>query len=64
MSNPIPCRINEAQSDMRGVKEGWYGMNEDGKLTLGPFSSRDDCLIWLRTVARAEQIDRLRQRLS
>ena len=52
MSNPIPYRINEAQSDLRGVKEGWYAMDEDGKLTLGPFSSRDDCLICLRTAQR------------
>jgi hypothetical protein len=64
MSNAIPYRINEAQSDMRGVKEGWYAMDEEGKLTLGPFSTCDDCLMWLRTVARDEQIDRLRQRLS
>ena len=52
MSNPIPYRINEVQSDMRGVKEGWYAMDKEGKLTLGPFSSRDDCLICLRTVAQ------------
>ena len=52
MSDPIPYRINEAQSDLRSIKEGWYAMDEDGKLTLGPFSSRDDCLICLRTAAR------------
>jgi hypothetical protein len=52
MFNQIPYRINEDQSDMRGVKEGWYAMDEEGKLTLGPFSSRDDCLICLRTAAR------------
>jgi hypothetical protein len=52
MSNPIPYRINEDQSDMRGVKEGWYAVDEEGKLTLGPFSSRYDCLSRLRTAAR------------
>jgi hypothetical protein len=40
MSNPTPYRINEDQSDMRVVKEGWYAMDEKGKLTLGPFSGR------------------------
>jgi len=52
MSDPIPYRINEAQSDLRSIKEGWYAMDEDGKLTLGPFSSRGDCLICLRTAQR------------
>jgi hypothetical protein len=35
---------------MRGVKEGWYVMDDEGKLTSGPFSTRDDCLDCLRTV--------------
>jgi hypothetical protein len=52
MSNPVPYHINEDQSDMRGVKEGWYAMDESGKLTLGPFTSRDNCLICVRAVAR------------
>lgn len=34
--------INEDQSDMRGVKEGWYAMDDEGKLTSGPFPSRED----------------------
>lgn len=42
-------RINEAQSDMRGVKEGWYVMDDEGRLTSGPFSTRDDCLDCLRS---------------
>jgi hypothetical protein len=52
MFDPIPYRINEDQSDMRGVKEGWYAMDQEGKLTLGPFSSRDDCLICLKRAAQ------------
>jgi len=44
MSEPIPHRISEAQSDMRGVKEGWYVMDDEGKLIFGPFSTREDCL--------------------
>ena len=53
MSEPIPHRISEAQSDMRGVKEGWYMMDEEGHLTLGPFSSRDDCLHGRRRGSRS-----------
>jgi hypothetical protein len=52
VSAPIPHRINEAQSDMRGVKEGWYVMDDEGKLTLGPFSTRADCLDCLRIAVR------------
>ena len=48
VSGPAPHRINEAQSDMRGVKEGWYVMDDEGKLTFGPFSTRADCLDCLR----------------
>ena len=49
MSELVPHRISEAQSDMRGVKEGWYMMDDEGNLTSGPFSSRDDCLQARRT---------------
>jgi hypothetical protein len=44
--------INEDQSDMRGVKEGWYTIDEEGKLTSGPFSSREDYLKGLRRVVQ------------
>ena len=53
MAEPIPHRISEAQSDMRGVKEGWYMMDEEGNLTFGPFSSRDGCLHARRTGSRS-----------
>jgi hypothetical protein len=53
MSELIPHRISEAQSDMRGVKEGWYMMDEEGNLTFGPFSSRDGCLHARRTGSRS-----------
>ena len=44
MDKPIPHHINERQSDIRGIKEGWYAMDKDGHVTSGPFSSREDCL--------------------
>ena len=40
----IPHYINENKSDMRGIKPGWYAMDDGGKLSSGPFSSREDCL--------------------
>src|SRR4029078_5477744 len=36
--------INELHSDVRGVKEGWYAIDERGNLLLGPFSNRENCL--------------------
>jgi hypothetical protein len=49
VEKPI-THINEDQSDMRGVKEGWYTMDKEGKLTSGPFSSREDYRDRLRRV--------------
>ena len=39
-----PHFINELHSDLRGVKEGWYAIDERGNLLLGPFSNREICL--------------------
>jgi len=39
----IPHYINEDQSDMRGIKRGWYAMEDDGDLSSGPFSSHEEC---------------------
>jgi hypothetical protein len=36
--------INENKSDMRGIKPGWYGIENDGNLSSGPFSSREECI--------------------
>jgi hypothetical protein len=40
----VPHYISEDRSEMRGIKPGWYAMEDDGKLSSGPFSSRDECL--------------------
>jgi hypothetical protein len=37
----IPHYINEIQSDMRGIKGGWYAI---GNLSSGPFLSQEECL--------------------
>ena len=38
-----PHYINENKSDMRGIKSGWYAIENDGTLSSGPFSSREQC---------------------
>jgi hypothetical protein len=43
MNCRIPHRVDERESDMRAIKEGWYAMDENGNLTFGPYSSREDC---------------------
>jgi hypothetical protein len=40
----IPHYINENQSNMRGIKPGWYTIEHDGNLSSGPFLSHEDCL--------------------
>lgn len=44
MIDPIPHYINERESDLRGVKEGWYAFDEHGRLVSGPFSNQEGCL--------------------
>ena len=41
----VPHFINDDRSEMRGIKPGWYAIDDDGKLSSGPFSSRNQCLI-------------------
>jgi hypothetical protein len=36
--------ITEDKSDIRGIKPGWDAMEDDGDLSLGPFSSHEECL--------------------
>jgi hypothetical protein len=44
MTDSTPHYINELQSVLRGVQEGWYAMDEHGKLLFGPFSNQENCL--------------------
>ena len=39
-----PHYISENKSDMRGIKPGWYVIEDDGNLSSGPFSSRKECV--------------------
>jgi hypothetical protein len=29
---------------MRGIKPGWYAIEDDGNLSSGPFSSHEECV--------------------
>lgn len=40
----VPYYVNIVQSDIRGIKCGWYSMDECGKLGSGPFPSAIECL--------------------
>lgn len=39
-----PHYISEYQSDIRGIKCGWYVAEDNGNLSSGPFSSLEECL--------------------
>jgi hypothetical protein len=38
-----PHYINDHQADIRAIKPGWYGVENNGKRSSGPFSSREEC---------------------
>jgi hypothetical protein len=38
-----PYYMSETKSDMRGIEQGWYAIEDDGNLFSGPFSSFDEC---------------------
>jgi hypothetical protein len=40
----VPYYVNEHQSDIRAIKPGWYAVERNGKLSSGPFPSREECL--------------------
>jgi hypothetical protein len=40
----IPHYINQDKSDMRGIKPGWYAIDDDGNLSSGPFFSLEECV--------------------
>ena len=47
-----PHYINELHSDLRGVKEGGYAIDERGNLLWGPFANRENCLIGISQSAK------------
>ncbi len=48
MSDPPRTRpyfINEAKSDIRGIKSGWYAVDEGCVLVFGPFDTYEQCVV-------------------
>lgn len=45
-----PHYIGESQADIRGIKNGWYAMSRTGKLSRGPFATRESCLSAIQIV--------------
>jgi hypothetical protein len=39
-----PHYIGENESDMRGIKHGWYAVEDDGNLSSGPFPNFEECV--------------------
>ena len=39
----VPYYVSEDESDMRGIKPGWYAIEHDGNLSSGPFLSQEEC---------------------
>ena len=46
----IPHYINEHQSDIRAIKPGWYGVENNGKLSSGPYPNHGECLTGITQV--------------
>ena len=60
----IPHYINEDRSDIRGIKPGWYAMEDNGKLSSGSFSSRHECLSKDTEEMNGSTLSNVRQRAS
>ena len=51
-----PHYISENKSDMRGIKHGWYAIEDDGNLSSGPFSSREECVTEITQPTRDDAV--------
>ena len=40
----VPQYVSENKSDIRGIKSGWYAIDNIGNLVAGPFFSREMCV--------------------
>jgi hypothetical protein len=56
-----PRYISENQSDMRGIKHGWYAIEDDGKLSSGPFPSFEACLTKISEPANGTMAPKLEE---
>jgi hypothetical protein len=54
--------VNERQSVLRGIKDGWYAMDAKGILAFGPFFNRETCLSRIDQLASWSKSSALRHR--
>jgi len=52
LSRYAPRHVGEDESDMRGIKGGWYAVSRNGKLVNGPFSTQEACAQEIRLPTR------------
>jgi hypothetical protein len=57
----VPYYVSENRSDMRGIKYGWYAIEDDGNLSAGPFSSFEECLTEISQSANGTTATKLQQ---
>ena len=63
MTNRHTARyMNERQSDLRGIKDGWYAVDADGVLAFGPFFNQETCLARISQFAVWSKSSALRHR--
>ena len=43
MKHLTPRHVQEAESDRRSIKVGWYATNLTGQVCSGRFSNQEDC---------------------
>jgi hypothetical protein len=68
----VPHYINAHQSDIRAIKPGWYGVENNGKLSSGPYPNHGECLTGITQArgnfraspwsARDHQVSQVRRR--
>jgi hypothetical protein len=46
---------------MRGIKHGWYAIEDDGNLSSGPFPSFEECLTEIRQPVNGTMAPKLQQ---
>jgi len=62
MNDYTPQYMNDRQSRLRGIKDGWYAMDHDGSVAFGPFSNRETCLSRIFQFAAWSKSSALRDR--